>query len=290
MAGSVSVCLKKARAERLTGEGDNTILLTGQLLRARPMTTPRWARRKEARPQELMSAALELFVERGYASTRLDDVARRAGVSKGTVYLYFPSKEELFKAVIREGMVPVLERGEQMAQTHAGAYADLLRDLVRGWWELIGNTPYGGIPKLMFAECRNFPEIGQFYFSEVMQRGHALLEKVINRGVAAGEFRRLDPDLVTRLLIGPVVLLAVWRYSFDFCDSKRLDPDRYLDQHIDLLLHGLQDEVNVANRDAMLTSSRQNSPGAERRAGAKAGKKKRQTRSPEPKRPLRGAS
>jgi AcrR family transcriptional regulator len=204
------------------------------------MQAPRWERRKHARPQELMSAALELFVERGYASTRLEDVARRAGVSKGTVYLYFQSKEELFKAVVREGMVPVLERGEQMAQAHAGAHADLLRDLLRGWWDLIGNTAYGGIPKLMFAECRNFPEIGQFYYSEVMQRGHALLEGVITRGIAAGEFRRLEPELVTRLLIGPVVLLAIWQHSFDFCDSKRLDPDQYLDQHIDLLLNGLQ--------------------------------------------------
>jgi len=222
------------------------------------MQAPRWERRKHARPHELLSAALDLFVERGYAATRLEDVARRAGVTKGTVYLYFPSKEELFKAVVREGMVPVLKRGEQMAQAHAGACAGLLRDLLRGWWELIGNTPYGGIPKLMFAECRNFPEIGRFYYSEVMQRGHALLQGVIARGVAAGEFRSLEPELVTRLLIGPVVLLAVWRHSFEFCERRRLDPDEYLDQHIDLLLNGLQARG----------TSRKRTPGREQSASA----------------------
>jgi len=212
------------------------------------MHTPRWERRKQARPQELMSAALDLFVERGFAATRLEDVARRAGVSKGTVYLYFPSKEDLFKAVVREGMVPVLERGEQMARTHAGADSDLLRQLVRGWWELIGSTRFGGIPKLMFAECRNFPDIGRFYYSEVIRRGHSLVEGVIRRGIRQGEFRSLEPELVTRLLIGPVVLLAIWRHSFEFCDGHRLDPGRYLDQHIDLLLGGLRSGASRRKR------------------------------------------
>ena len=236
------------------------------------MQTPRWERRKQARPHELMSAALELFVERGYAATRLEDVARRAGVSKGTLYLYFPSKEDLFKAVVREGMVPVLERGEQVARAHAGAHSDLLRELVKGWWELIGSTPYGGIPKLMFAECRNFPEIGRFYYTEVIRRGHALLEGVVRRGIRQGEFRSLEPELVTRLLIGPVVLLAIWRHSFEFCDGQQLDPDRYLDQHIDLLLGGLRADAprrrRARGREGGTTAGHKRRPGA-RRVAAK---------------------
>src|ERR1700674_4704610 len=110
---------------------------------------PRWERRKDARPAELLAAAVELFVERGYAATRLDDVARQAGVSKGTVYLYFASKEELFKAVVREGLVPLLERGEKMVAEHHGSAAELIRNLVHGWWESIGLTPFAGLPKLM---------------------------------------------------------------------------------------------------------------------------------------------
>src|SRR5262252_8704646 len=105
------------------------------------MPKPRWERRKDARPAELLAAALDLFVERGYAATRLDDVARRAGVSKGTVYLYFSSKEELFKAVVREGLVPLLERGEKMVAEHRGSIATLIDQLVRGWWEAVGHTP-----------------------------------------------------------------------------------------------------------------------------------------------------
>jgi AcrR family transcriptional regulator len=200
---------------------------------------PRWSRRKEERPAELTAAALELFVEHGYAATRLEDVARRAGVSKGTLYLYFDGKEALFQAVVREGLVAALERGERMLEAHRGSAAALLRELMQGWWEVIGNTPFGGLPKLMVSECRNFPELGKFYSSEVISRGYRLIQQVVERGIRTGEFKRLDPEYVTRLVIAPVTLLAIWRHSFDFCDSHRLDPQRYLDHHVNLLLNGL---------------------------------------------------
>ena len=203
------------------------------------MHPPRWERRKDARPAELLAAALELFVERGYAATRLDDVARQAGVSKGTVYLYFPSKEELFKAVVREGLVPLLERGEKMVAGHDGSAAELIRDLVHGWWESIGKTPFAGLPKLMISECRNFPELGRFYVDEVMARGHKLVRRAVQRGLDSGEFRDLDPEYVARLIFAPLVLMVVWRYSFDFCSATNLEPSSYIDQHLDILLRGL---------------------------------------------------
>ena len=199
-------------------------------------------RRKEARPGELVAAALACFAERGFAATKLDDIAAKAGVSKGTVYLYFPSKEELFKAVVREGLVPALERGERMLEEHRGSASQLLRQLMHGWWEVIGNTPFGGLPKLMFSECRNFPELGRFYYEEVISRGYRLIEQVVERGMRSGEFRRMEPDYVTRLVIAPLVLLAIWRHSFDFCDSHRLDPQRYVEHHVTLLLEGLVTE------------------------------------------------
>ena len=203
-------------------------------------STPRWSRRKDARPAELTGAALALFVERGYAATRLEDVAQRAGVSKGTLYLYFESKEELFKAVVREGLVPVLEEGERMLREHRGDASSLIRALALGWWEMVGNTPFGGIPKLMFAECRNFPELGKFYYDEVISRGHRLIQEAVSRGMQSKEFRRLDLDYVTQLIIAPLVLQAIWRHSFDFCDTHRLDPTKYVEQHVDLLLVGLR--------------------------------------------------
>jgi len=210
-------------------------------MHGRDHESPRWERRKQARPAELLAAALELFTERGYAATRLDDVAKRAGVSKGTVYLYFSSKEDLFKAVIREGLVPVLERGEKMVDEHRGDTADLIRSLIHGWWESIGSTPYAGITKLMISECRNFPELGSFYVEEVITRGHKLVRKALQRGLDRRELRDVDCEYATRLVFAPLVLQVIWRYSFDFCGGGKLDADTYIEQHLDILLRGLLD-------------------------------------------------
>jgi len=199
----------------------------------------RWTRRKEARPAELISAALDLFVEKGFAATRLEDVAARAGVSKGTLYLYFPSKEELFKAVVRGGIVPAIERAEKLSADHRGSASDLLRDMLSGWWSSVGNTRLGGIPKLMIAESGNFPDLAQFYYEEVISRGHRLVAAAIQRGIDCGEFMPVDVDYAMRLVIAPLWLLTVWRFSFDMCDKRRLDPQQYLDLHLDLMLRGL---------------------------------------------------
>jgi AcrR family transcriptional regulator len=199
----------------------------------------RWTRRKEARPAELMAAALDLFVEKGFAATRLDDVAARAGVSKGTLYLYFSSKEDLFKAVIRSGIVPLIERGERQFEAHKGRAGDLLRQIMFGWWSSVGDTKLGGIPKLMFSECRNFPEIAKFYYEEVITRSFRLVEGVLEQGMRAGEFRSVDANYATRLLLAPMVYLLLWRHSFDICDSRHVDPERYMQQHLDMVINGL---------------------------------------------------
>ncbi len=221
------------------------ILLTAQsftalsIVNLQPKQDRRWTRRKEARPAELMSAALDLFVERGFAATRLDEVAARAGVSKGTLYLYFSSKEELFKAVIRSGIVPMIERGERLLDEHHGTSFELLREIIFSWWASVGTTKLGGIPKLMFSECRNFPEIGKFYYEEVISRGHLLVQTVLERGMESGEFRQMDANYAMRVILAPLVYLLLWRHSFDFCDSKRVDPEKYLDQHLDMIVNGL---------------------------------------------------
>lgn len=186
-----------------------------------------------------MAAALDLFVEKGFAATRLDDVAARAGVSKGTLYLYFSSKEDLFKAVIRSGIVPLIERGERQLEAHRGRAGDLLREIMFGWWSSVGDTKLGGIPKLMFSECRNFPEIGKFYYEEVITRSFRLLEGVLEQGVRSAEFRRVDASYAARLLLAPMVYLLLWRHSFDICDSRQIDPQKYLEQHLDMVINGL---------------------------------------------------
>ena len=201
---------------------------------------PRWARRKDARPEEIIAAALELFVERGYASTRLEDVAARAGVSKGTLYLYFANKEDLFKAVVRGNILPVLQHGEVLVKNFSGSSAELVRQLVRGWWELTGSSKIAGIPKLVIAEAGNFPDLAKFYYDEVISRALTMFRGVLRRGTAAGEFREVDIDHLVHVALAPLVMLAVWRHSFACCENEQLQPERYLETYLDMLLHSLR--------------------------------------------------
>ena len=203
---------------------------------------PRWSRRKEARPEEITSAALDLFVERGYAATRLEDVAAKAGVSKGTVYLYFANKEELFKAVVREGLVFPLAAFKDRAEHHDGDTVSLLRLLMCGWWEKIGSTRVSGIPKLILAESGNFPELARFYVAEVVEPGHEVVMRIIRRGIERGDLRDVDPDHVARLVVAPLLLATLWRTSLAPHTTLPVDPQGYLDAHLDLLERGLRKE------------------------------------------------
>jgi AcrR family transcriptional regulator len=199
---------------------------------------PRWTRRKEARPQEVLAAALDLFVERGFAATRLEDVARRAGVSKGTLYLYFANKEELFKAMVRETIVPALGEAEQSIAGFSGRSADLLRDILMAWWDEYGCTKLAGVSKLLMSECGNFPELANFYNAEVVARGNAVIGRILARGIASGEFRPVDTDTMTLVLTAPIVSLIMWTHSMLPC-ATQLDPRVFLHTFIDLSLRGL---------------------------------------------------
>jgi AcrR family transcriptional regulator len=201
---------------------------------------PRWARRKDARPDEILAAALEVFVERGYAATRLDEVASRAGVSKGTLYLYFENKEELFKAVVRTSILPMLANAEALIAHFPGPPEALLRELIAGWWRMAGGTKIAGIPKLVIAEAGNFPDLAHFYYDEVIQRGNRMFRRVLQRGIDSGDFREIDLDYTVRIMLAPLVMLALWQHSFACCEATELDPRRYLEAYLDALLHGLQ--------------------------------------------------
>lgn len=203
-----------------------------------PHLAPR-KRRKDARPTELSAAALGLFVEKGFAATRLEDIAARAGVSKGTLYLYFDSKEALFKAVIQEGILPVVAENEAIAAHHAGASFELLEKLLDNWWEKIGQTDFAGIPKLMVAEARNFPDVAQFYYENVFCRVRALVGSALERGMASGEFRRMDVETTIDVVIAPILMLLIWRFSLACCQKGEADPALYLRIHMDLLRQGL---------------------------------------------------
>jgi AcrR family transcriptional regulator len=200
---------------------------------------PRWERRKDARPQELLAAALDLFVERGYASTRLEDVARRAGVSKGTLYLYFTNKEELFKAVVRENIVPALGEAEDIISTFEGHSADLLRCVMLGWWERLGATKASGIIKLVMAEAGNFPDLALFYQEEVINRSTTMIASMFERAIACGQFRPVDVAVMTQVLIAPMLMLITWKHTVGPCNPGQLDPLVFLDAFLDMALNGL---------------------------------------------------
>jgi AcrR family transcriptional regulator len=200
---------------------------------------PRWERRKDARPQELLAAALDLFVERGFASTRLEDVAKRAGVSKGTLYLYFTNKEELFKAVVRENIVPVIGAAEEIIAGFDGHSADLLRKVIIEWWERMGTSKASGISKLIMAEAGNFPDIARFYQDEVIARGTNMIASMLNRAIARGEFRPVDVTTLTQVMIAPMLMLMTWKHSVGPCEKSQLDPVAFLDTFLDMALHGV---------------------------------------------------
>lgn len=196
-------------------------------------------RRKEARPGELLEAALDVFVERGYAATRLEEIAQRAGVSKGTLYLYFENKEALLKAVVQESMVPLIAEGEDLAAQAADDPAGTLQRLVTRWWREVGSTKLGGIPKLVMAEAGNFPEVAQFFYENVVMRGQALFKRVAEAGIAQGVFRHCDPALICDLAIKPLIFNHMWCKSFAHCDAKAIDPEAYFNAHLNVLLNGL---------------------------------------------------
>ncbi|HEY7674708.1 MAG TPA: TetR/AcrR family transcriptional regulator [Burkholderiales bacterium] len=207
---------------------------------SRTKQRPRRARRKESRPSELLQAALELFVERGFAATRLEDIASRAGVSKGTLYLYFKSKDDLFKAVVRGGLLPAIVKAEGLIGQSAGSTGELLRAVVTGLWSNVGGTLLSGIPKLIIAESGNFPEIAQFYYREVIQRVVAVIAGILKQGIQRGELRRLDVDPTARAMVGPILLMMLWRHSFQGFESAPLAIERYFDSYLTLVLDGLR--------------------------------------------------
>ena len=203
--------------------------------------TPLRQRRKEARPQELLDAALDLFVEKGFAATRADEVAARAGASKGTLYLYYPSKEELLKEVIRHNVVNQIAEGVGIIRAFEGSTSELLALILRLWWERVGETRASGILKLMMSEVRRFPEMAQFYVEEVTLPCDRMLAELVQRGIDRGEFRAVAVADVVQALVAPLLFLVMNKHSLGACSAAaRLDPMAIIEAHIDLVLHGLE--------------------------------------------------
>jgi AcrR family transcriptional regulator len=205
-------------------------------------------RRKEARPIELIDAALEVFVEKGFAAARIDEVAALAGVSKGTLYLYYPSKESLLKAVIRHHLSLPITSGAEAFAGYRGPMAALLRDALVPTWLSIVEGPASGVIKLVVTEVRNFPDIAGFYAREVIEPAQRLIGAAIERGIARREFRRVDVADTVRSIVLPLVTLCLYRHSLagsvPACMPALANGGMrsFIERHLDLVLRGLARE------------------------------------------------
>ena len=200
------------------------------------------ARRKDARPSELLAAALDLFVEKGFAATRAEEVAHRAGVSKGTLFLYFASKEELFKAVVRENISSRYPEWNAELQSFSGSSSELLHYCMQAWWAQYGDTKASGISKLIMSEASNFPELAAFYRKEVGEPGRQLIGKILQRGIDSGEFKPTDLKYGIYAVLAPMLFLLMWKHSLGACvpDNSPIVPKEYIQAQMDTILHGLR--------------------------------------------------
>jgi len=198
----------------------------------------RWKRRKEARPEEILDAALQLFTEKGFSATRMMDVAKSAGTSKGTLYLYFSNKEAIFKEVVQQRITPQLDIVESLVNEFEGNQADLLKHLINGWWMGIACSSLSAIPKIITSESGNFPELAEYFTQNVVTRSRHLFSKVIRRGVEAGEFKEYDAETVARLVVAPLVQATIWMHSLKPYDDEE-GTQSYLQLHTEFILNAL---------------------------------------------------
>jgi AcrR family transcriptional regulator len=205
-------------------------------------------RRKEARPGELIDAAIEVFAEKGFSGSRLEDVARRAGVSKGTAYLYFPNKEALFKAAIREVVVTRIAMGEREVEAWQGSSEDLLRQVLGHWMQVI-RSRQGGLLKLIVAEARNFPDLAAWYHAEVGERGNRLLIAVLRRGVEHGEFRRFNVEAMAAVIACPMAFRAIWQHSLGCYEALPVSDELFYETYFNMMLAGLRAPGAAAPED-----------------------------------------
>jgi AcrR family transcriptional regulator len=197
-------------------------------------------RRPEARPAEILEAALDLFTERGFKATRLEDVASRAGLSKAAIYLYFKDKTSLLTALVQAMAGANIDLASSMVAQHQGPVAPLLRQLLGFMAGRIDQSRMPDLMKLVISESRAHPEIGRFYLDNVIGKGLPLFQSIIERGVASGEFRKVDPRLTVKCLVGPMVLAAIWKSAFEPIGAEPIDIAALAAHHADLIIRALQ--------------------------------------------------
>jgi AcrR family transcriptional regulator len=200
----------------------------------------RWQRRKDARAPEILDAALGCFAQKGFAATRLDDIAARAGITKGTIYLYFDSKQALFEALARQSIGQQLDAVKMQLAAFTGSSADLLRLVLTTMGHFAMTSDRVVLPRLVLAEAANFPQLAEFWRREIIERGLGIFISIIRRGIEAGEFRKIEPQHAARLCVAPMLVILLWRTTFAQFDDKPYDYQGLIEAHLQTLLNGLK--------------------------------------------------
>ena len=206
------------------------------------MNAPRWQRRSEDRPREICAAALELFAERGFAGTRVDDIAARAGVSKGTLYLYFKDKEEIFGAVVRNTVAPNIAMIRETVAASNVPFRLIVQSLLERFVDMAERLPIGAVAKIVIGESRNFPELAKVYHDLVVSEAIAIVSGLIGKAQAKGEVRPGDARLYAMTLIGPMLMALLWRETFEPIGADKVDLTALARQHVAAALEGLLTE------------------------------------------------
>lgn len=205
-----------------------------------PPGKPKFRRRPADRPAEILAAALEVFAERGFHSARLEEVAKKAGVSKGALYLYFETKADLFRAVVRDAISPNLEQVKALAAAAAPFDQAARTGLGLLARKVVTDRRITGVVKLVIAESRNHPELATIWHETVVEPGVELMSRLIRDAQARGEVRAGDPRLFAFSLMGPMVLSMVWRETFEPVGAQPIDVAKLADQHLDTVLKGMK--------------------------------------------------
>ena len=199
----------------------------------------RWSRRKQARPAEILDAALKVFAHKGFAAARMDDIAKEAGVTKGTIYLYFENKEAVFKSLVRAAVGSTIGTVAEDVKSFQGSARILLRMVLSRIAQMLVESDKVVLPKIVISESSNFPWLAEFYRFEIIERGLQILTSLLEHGMAQGEFRKLPAHHVARLCVAPVLLAAIWRVTFAHLDTEPYDYQGLIETHLDVLFRGL---------------------------------------------------
>ena len=197
------------------------------------MAEPRYQRRKEERPQEITDAAFSVFAEKGYASARVDEVAKRAGVSKGLLYLYFKTKEELFKAVIKSVVIRRLDALLLAVEETELSSEEFIRGQLLDFMKRVPHSPIAAVIRLLISEGHKHPDLVDYYWDNVVSKGLAAISAFLERGVRRGEFKDTAITKQPHLVLAPMMLSMIWRILFT---RRTLDTDKLMETQIDMIL------------------------------------------------------